>query len=287
VPAQVVTQREGRACCPRRDRSASLASWTVVSRKAFGCGAFAGTVALALAGCGSDGDPAQDDAPTATDPLVALREASVKTMSTSFRIRLDLGQVRATGQVDPLGQSLTLDVSGRDAAGSPATQSVRVAGANAYQTLGAIHVRGIAPSQYIQFVAPSNAFTAASMIHQVDPFDPAALKGVAFAFVQARRDGDRFQGTIDLTKAASSGGLLPQNPQPKGAPEAVRRVGFDASVTDGYLTRLALRMPAIGGTPAFTGVSSFSDFNVHVSVQLPESAQIAEDNEDLREILTQ
>jgi hypothetical protein len=258
----------------------------VVSRKAFGRGALAGAVALALAACGGD-DDAGDDASAAEDPLTALREASVKTMSTSFRVRLTLGQVQASGEVDPLGQSLTLVVSRRDANGSLTTQSVRVVGANAYQTLGAIHVRGISPSQYIQFTAPSNAFTTASMIHQVDPFDPAALKGVAFAFVQSRRAGDRFQGTIDLTKAMSSGGLLPENPlQAKSAPEAVRRVPFEASVADGYLTRLALSMPAIGAAPAFTGVGSFSDFNVKVKVELPESAQIADVTEDLRQILT-
>jgi hypothetical protein len=240
--------------------------------------------ALILAGCGGDQKPAA----VGTDPLTEFRAAAVKTMSTSFHVTLSAPRLEASGDVDPIGQALALDIAAQQDDGSAVRQKVRVVGSDAYLTLGDIHVRDIDPTKYIQLVAPSPAFTSASMVHFADPFDPAGLKGLAFAFSGVRRTaGGSFAGTLDLSKALPgvSRGLLPAEPeQLRGAGGAIKGIPFEAAV-NGYLTSMTVRIPAYGSAPAYTSRSTFTSFDEHVKVERPQAAEITEVTEELRQIL--
>jgi len=243
--------------------------------------------ALVVAGCSGDEKPAQGG----TDPLTAVRAAAVKTLSTSFRVTLTVPRVEASGDVDPVAQELTLDITAQEADGSAIKQKVRVVGADAYLTLGKTYVPDIDPTKYIQFTAPSPAFTSASVVHLADPFDPAGLKGLAFAFTDARRAGEgSFAGTLDLTKAmpGTSRGLLPSEPeQLRAAGDVIKDIPFEAAVDDvGYLTSITVRMPAYGSVPAYPSTSTFANFDEHVKVQRPQAAEITDITEELRQILT-
>ena len=240
-----------------------------------------------VAGCGGEEKPAEPG----TDPLNQVRAAAVKNLSTSFRVTMGVPRVDVAGDVDPVAQKLTLDVTAQEDDGSAIRQKIRVVGADAYLTLGKTYVRDIDPTKYIQFTAPSPAFTSASLVHLADPFDPAGLKGLAFAFTTARRTADgRFSGTLDLTKAALPGtshGLLPGEPeQLRGAGDAVKDIPFEAAVDDGYLTSLTIRMPAYGSVPAYPSRSTFAGFDDPVKVTRPQAAEITDITEELRQFLT-
>jgi hypothetical protein len=242
---------------------------------------------LLAAGCGGDEKPAA----VVGDPLKELQAASVKSVSSSFHVTLSAPRVEAVGDVDPIGQQLTLDVTTRDdAGGAPVEQKIRVVGADAYLTLGKTRVRGIDPSKYIQFTAPSPAFTRASEVHLEDPYDPVGLKGLAFGYTTARRvSGGGLVGTLDLTKAlyGTSRGLLPSDPaQLKRAGSAVKKIPYDAVVANGYLTSLTVKMPAYGSSPAYEARNTFSKFDDPVKVERPESSEITDVTEELRQILT-
>jgi hypothetical protein len=259
----------------------------VVSRRAFVLGATAGGAALVLAGCGGDEKPAE----AAADPLKQVQTAAVKTVSTSFHVTLSAPRVEVSGDVDPVGQALTLDITVQEGDGSPVRQKVRVVGAQGYVALGKTYVPDIDPTKYIQFTAPSPAFTSASLVHLADPFDPAGLKGLVFGFTGARRTaGGSFTGTLDLTKAlyGTSRGLLPADPeQLRGAGDVVTDIPFEAAVDDdGYLTSMTVRMPAYGSVPAYPSTSTFTKFDEHVKVEPPQAAEITEITEELRQILT-
>jgi len=258
----------------------------VVRRRTFGRGAVAGVVALVVAGCGGDEKPAE----VGTDPLTQVRAAAVKTLSTSFRVTMSVPRVEVSGDVDPVGQAMTLDIDVQDDDGSTIRQKVRVIRADAYLTLGKTYVRGIDPAKYIQFTAPSTSFASASVLDLADPFDPAGLKGLAFAFTDARRAGaGSFAGTLDLTKAmpGTSRGLLPAEPeQLRGAGDVIKDIPFEAAVDDnGYLTSITVRMPAYGSVPAYPSTSTFANFDEHVKVQRPQAAEITDMTEELREFL--
>jgi hypothetical protein len=259
----------------------------VVSRRTFARAVTAGVAALVVAGCSEDEKPAEGD----TDPLTELRAAAVKTLSTSFRVTLSVRQVQASGDVDPVAGQLTLDTTARQDDGTTVTQKVRVVGADAYLTLGRTTVPDVDPTKYIQFTAPSTAFAKASFVHLVDPFDPVGLKGLAFAFTDARRTAPgRLAGTLDLTKAmpGTSRGLLPSEPEElRAAGDAVKRIPFEVTVDDnGYLTAMTVRMPAYGSVPAYTSESTFTNFDEHLKVQRPEAAEITDVTEELRQLLT-
>jgi len=243
--------------------------------------------ALVVAGCGGGEKPAEGSA----DPLTELRAAAVKTLSTSFRVTLSVPQVEASGDVDPVGQAMTLDIVAQEGDGSAIRQKVRVVGADAYLTLGKTYVRDIDPTKYIQFTAPTPAFASASVVNLADPFDPAGLKGLAFAFTDARRTGDGgFAGTLDLTKAmpGTSRGLLPAEPeQLQGAGDVIKDIPFEAAADgEGFLTSITVRMPAYGTVPAYPSTSTFSNFDEPVKVKRPQAAEITEVTEELRQILT-
>lgn len=257
----------------------------VVTRRAFVRGATAGVASLVVVGCGGDDKPASGG----KDPLTDVRSAAVKDLSTSFHVTLGAPRIEASGDVDPIGQAMTLDIAGTEDDGSTVRQKVRVVDSDAYLTLGRIRVRGVDPTKYIQLVAPSTAFTSASMIHFQDPFDPAGLKGLVFAFTGARRAAGGFTGTLDLTKGLPwiPRWLLPAEPeQVKDAGDAVRGIPFEAAVDgNGYLTSITVRMPAYGSAPAYSTRSTFSGFDEHLTVERPESAEITEVSEELRQIL--
>ena len=261
-----------------------LSSATVVSRRTF---VIAAGVAV-VAGCGGG---EEKPAEPGTDPLNQVRAAAVKNLSTSSRVTLSVPRVDVAGDVDPAAQRLTLDVTAQEDDGSTIRQKIRVVGADAYLTLGKTYVPDIDPTKYIQFTAPSTAFSSASIVHLGDPFDPAGLKGLAFAFSTARRTADgRFSGTLDLTKAALPGtsrGLLPAEPeQLRGAGDAIKEIPYEAAIDNGYLTSLTIRMPAYGTVPAYPSVSTFTGFDDPVKVTPPQAAEITDITEELRQILT-
>jgi hypothetical protein len=243
--------------------------------------------AVVVAGCGGDEKPAEGG----RDPLTDLRAGAVKTLSTSFRVTLSVPRVEASGDVDPVGQALTLDITAQEDDGSAIRQKVRVVGPDAYLTLGKTYVRDIDPTKYIQFTAPTPDFASASLVHLADPFDPAGLKGLAFAFTSARRTADgSFTGVLDLTKAmpGTSRGLLPAEPeQLRGAGDVIKNIPFEAAVDDdGYLTSMTVRMPAYGSVPAYPSRSTFTNFDAPVKVERPQAAEITEVTEELRQFLT-
>jgi hypothetical protein len=240
-----------------------------------------------VAGCGGEEKPAEPG----TDPLNEVRAAAVKNLSTSFRVTLSVPRVDVSGDVDPVAQQLTLDVTAEETDGSAIEQKIRVVGADAYLMLGKTYVPDVDPTKYIQFTAPSPAFTSASLVHLADPFDPAGLKGLAFGFTTARRTaGGRFAGTLDLTKAAFPGtsrGLLPAEPeQLRGAGDVIKDIPFEAAVDGGYLTSMTIRMPAYGTVPAYPSESTFTRFDEPVKVKRPQAAEITDITEELRQILT-
>jgi hypothetical protein len=243
--------------------------------------------ALVLAGCGEDEEPAGGD----TDPLTQVRAAVVQSLSTSFHVTLSAPGVEASGDVDPIGLALTLDITAHEADGTAVEQKVRVVGADAFVTLGKRLVPDVDPAKYIQFTAGTPAFASVSAVHLADAFDPAGLKGLAFAFTEARRTADGgFTGTLDLTKAmpGTSRGLLPAEPeQLRAAGGVVKDIPFEAAVDDGgYLTSMTVLMPAYGKVPAYASKTTLSKFDDPVTVERPQAAEITEVTEELRQILT-
>jgi hypothetical protein len=247
-------------------------------------GVLAGVAGVGLAACG------RDDAPPdrAADPLADLRAAAVKTLSTSFRLTMSAPRVRVAGDVDPVGQKMTLDVDVREADGTTVRQRIRLVGADAYLMLGRAPVADVDPTKYIQFTAPSTAFTNASALDLADPYDPAGIKTVGFAFTAARRTADgAFAGRLDLTKAlpTTSRGLLPADPVARRAGDVVTDIPYEATVAGGFLTSVTVRVPAIGPEPAYATTSRYADFDDPVDVTRPESSEITEASEALRELL--
>jgi hypothetical protein len=256
----------------------------VVSRRTLVRGTAAGLAVLVAAACGGEEKPAERGG----DPLTDLRNAVVKNLTTSFHVTLSVPRAEAVGDVDPVALATTLDVDAEDDDGAPITQHVRVVGPDAYLTLGKTYVAGVDPDKYIQFTAPSRAFTTATLVHVEDPFDPAGLKGLAFTFTDARRTAGGFAGTLDATKALVSGAHLPiRPPELKAAGDVVKRVPYEATVDDrGYLTSLTVRMPAYGQVPAYPTRSTFSKFDEKLKVIPPQSSEITDVTEELRQVLT-
>jgi hypothetical protein len=252
--------------------------------KRFVLGVAAVGVAALVAGCTGGDEPAAGG----TDALSEIRAAAARTAGTTAHVTLSVPRVEVTGDVDPAGKAMALDVTTEDTDGSTTTSKIVVLDSDAYRTMGETYLRGLDPTMFIRF--PTDTFATASILHLADPFDPAGLKALSPALTSARRTDDGgFSGTLDLTKAPddASRGLLPHGPdQLAGAGDVVTDIPFEADVDgEGYLTSMTVRMPAYGQVPAYASTTTFADFGEPVAVQRPEASEIADVPDELRELL--
>jgi hypothetical protein len=253
----------------------------MILRRAFVHIVVGGLVAVA-AGCDT-GEPDSSDG----DPLAELRAAAVMTVSVPTHLTMTVPQVEVLGDVDPSAETLALTISTLGN-GDASKQLVRVLGDDAYLMLGKTYLPTIDPTKYIQF--PADTFATASVVHLADPFDPAGVKGLSAAFVDARRTGDgSYAGTLDLTKApaGTSRGLLPATEeQLRGAEDSIKDIPYTATAdSQGYLTSMTVEMPAYGAVPAYASKITFTELGEPVQVSRPGAAELTEVPDAVRRLL--
>lgn len=246
--------------------------------------AIAATVLGGLAGCDPDEKPDNDGG----DALTRVRAAAAKTADGTAHVTMSVPNVDVAGDTDPAGRALALRIT-TGTGGDKVEQQVRVLGDKAFYTLGKTYLPGIDPAKFIAFDAAG--FATTSLVHLADPFDPAGLKGLGPAIVDAQAtESGTYTGKLDLTAApaGTSRGLLPATPeQLEGAGEKIKTISYVAAVDgDGRLTSLTVMMPAYGRVPAYTSTSRFSDLGKPVSVAEPGPAEIAEVPDAVRKLLT-
>ncbi|MDH6465648.1 hypothetical protein M2302_005850 [Micromonospora sp. A200] len=239
------------------------------------------------AGCDSADEPTSrpTDEP---DPLAEVRAAAGRTASVSTRTTMSVPGLEVDGEVDPVGRTLALTIS-TVLDGETTKQRVRVLGDDAYLMLGKTYMPTIDATKYIPFAASS--FASASVVHLADPFDPAGLKGLAPALVDARRSAaDQYAGTLDLASAptGTSRGLLPADAdQVRAAGDVLRAIPYEATVDgQGYLTSMTVKVPAFGSVPAYVSTARFSAFGRPVRVARPAAEEMTDVPENIRRLLT-
>jgi hypothetical protein len=245
-----------------------------------------GILALAV-GCDSAGVP-EKRTTAGADALAEVRAAAVKTASVPAHVTMSVPRVEVSGDVDPSGKTLALTIS-TVLDGETSKQQVRVVGDEAYLMLGKTYMPGIDPTKYIQFAA--SAFASASVVHLADPFDPAGIKGLAPAIIDARRAvNGAYAGKLDLGRApaGTSRGLLPATAeQLQNAGDTIKDIPYEAAVdSQGYLTSMIVQMPAYGSVPAYTSTVRFSAFAKPVHVARPSAAETTDVPDGTRQLLT-
>jgi hypothetical protein len=245
-----------------------------------------GMLALTV-GCDVAGEPEKRTIAGA-DPLTEVRAAAVKTASMPAHVTMSVPRVEVSGDADPSGRALALTIS-TELDGETSKQEVRVVGDDAYFTLGKTYLPGIDPTKYIQFAA--SAFASVSVVHLADPFDPAGVKGLAPAIVDAQRTANgAYAGKLDLTRApaGTSRGLLPATAeQLQNAGDAIKDIPYEAALDgQGRLTSMIVKMPAYGSVPAYTSTVTFSAFEKPVHVARPSAAETTDVSDGIRRLLT-
>jgi hypothetical protein len=159
-----------------------------------------------------------------------------------------------------------------------ATGTLKVAGSSAAVTALLIghdlyvKVPGITPDGTWTHVDVSRLPEGTNFGLRPGQVDPANTRQLIASATDVRKTADRrYEGTVDLTKAAGVTGVDQVNVQGWG--DAANRVPFAAELDpQGRLSTLTLRLPASAGQL----VMRYSDYGSPVTVQRPSPAEVTE-----------
>jgi len=244
-------------------------------------------VALALAGCTSDGGltvspgPSGSAAPaptstassSAADPAAAaaLGKAAAELGNTSFKATLTSGpSLKVTGLLD--------------APNSKGTAELVATGTNTEITVKTLLV---GQDLYVQVpgVTKANTWTHLDVARLPDgadvglrpgQIDPANTAQLLSSTTDVRADGSRsYRGTLDLTNVAGVAGIDKVTVDSYG--NAAQNVPFTAGLDEqGRLSALTIELPAVNGTPTKPLEILYTDYGVAVTADAPPAAQIVE-----------
>lgn len=248
-------------------------------------------VALALAGCTSDGGTANPgtsgsaapatSAPASTsaaDPAAtaALGTAAATLGTSSFKVTMTSGPaLRVTGLLD--------------APNSKGTAELVATGTNTEITVKSLLV---GQDLYVQVpgVTKANTWTHLDIARlpegadvglrpgQIDPANTAQLLS-STTDVQTV-DSRSYKGTLDLTKVAGITGIDKVTVDSYGA--SAQNVPFTAGLDDqGRLSALTIQLPAVNGTPTKPLEVLYTDYGIAVIAVAPPAAEVVEAPENL------
>ncbi len=240
------------------------------------------TVALAVAGCSSDGGssgttatatPSSAPSSGAANPSAsnALASAAAALDDTSFKITITSGPgVNLTGLIDAPNHkgTATLKLTGPNA-------EVRVKTLLVDQDLY-VQVPGITKAGTWTHVdvsrLPEGANTGLRP-GQVDPANTAKLLTSTTDVQQV--DSRSYKGTLDLTKVAGVTGADQVTVQSWGA--SASQVPFTAGLDDqGRLSALTIQPPAVNGKTSPPIEVLYTDYGTTVDAQRPPASKITE-----------
>ena len=248
-------------------------------------------VALALAGCTSDGGtagpaasssagsaPSTPASASAADPAAtaALGKAAATLGTSSFKVTMTSGPaLKVTGQLD--------------APNSKGTAELVASGTNTEITVKSLLV---GQDLYVQVpgVTKANTWTHLDVARLPDgadvglrpgQIDPANTAQLLSSTTDVQSSGSRsYKGTLDLTKVAGVTGIDKVTVDSYGA--AAQNVPFTAGLDDqGRLSALTIELPAVNGTPTKPLEVLYTDYGTAVTAVAPPAAEVVEAPENL------
>lgn len=234
-------------------------------------------VALSVTGCTTA--PGTGGGSTTKPATEVLTDAVTKTTGQSFKYTLSYGTaVSGDGYQDATGANATRNVTFTDAAsGLKIKANVVLAAGLLYAKidLGAITssipgLGGIANKWLaVDKAKVGTTGLAASLVPTAESVNAATfVSGVATA---ERVSDTEIKGTIDLAKAAPK--FIPTTEFSKLTAEQ-KLVPFTATLdSQGRITKMVLKMPALASLPAVDLVTSYSDYGATVEVAKPPAAE--------------
>lgn len=260
-------------------RTPRLARWGLASMAAMalvaGCSAEgddspgAGTSAApqAPASAGASADPAAAD---------ALGAAAAKLSETSFKVTMTSGQgFKVEGLMDPPNSAGTATLTASSTNTEVEVKTLLV-GQDLY-----VQIPGVTKAGTWTHVDVSKLPEGANVGLRPGQIDPANTAELLKSTTDVRQTGaGAFAGTLDLTKAASVGGVDQQTITTWG--DQAEDVPFTAGVDEqGRLSALTIQLPAVqtqsqGTTQAQPLEVLYTDYGTKVDAQKPPANQIIE-----------
>jgi hypothetical protein len=241
------------------------------------------TVAVAVAGCSTDGGtpgatasaatPSSSAASSAADPAAAsaLASATAALGTTPFKVTLTSGPgVKLTGFIDaPGGKGTgTLDITGTNTAIQVKTLLVA-------QDLY-VQVPGVTKTgtwTHVDVARLPEGANVGLRPGQIDPVNTAKVLSSTTDVQQV--DSRSYRGTLDLTKVAGITGIDKVTVDGWGA--SAQQVPFTAGLDDqGRLSALTIQLPAVNGKQSQPLDVLYTDYGTPVTADRPAAAEITE-----------
>jgi hypothetical protein len=242
--------------------------------------------ATLLAGC-DPASPADPGAPSATpsessssaaDPAAAqsLGQAAAALGNTSFKVTMTSGPgFRLTGQMDAPGGKGSAEMTATGT-NTEITVQTRLVGQDLY-----VQVPGVTKAGTWTRIDMSRLPEGANLGLKPGQIDPANTAQLLSSTTDVRQtDPRKFEGTLDLTKAAGLTGIDKATVQTYGAD--AQKVPFTAGLDEqGRLSALTIQLPAVNGKQTQPLEVLYTDYGVTVPDLKPAASEVVEAPADL------
>ncbi|GGM58408.1 hypothetical protein ACFFX1_51375 [Dactylosporangium sucinum] len=227
--------------------------------------AFVALVALlALAGCSFGADPDRPKAsPAASASPTGLAAGLSAFGMGSYRFSVTANEGKYQGAIDPVADLLDASVAVTSDGASLKIDTVSVGGV-AYTRLTGLPMPGFDGNTWYKVDRARMTRPGALGISAIE--DPTGVQALVAATHDVRRDGDRYSGTVDMTRVAAWGPVNIARVLQLG--EAAKAVPFEATL-DGQGRLVTMKV----NIPDNTVQATYSDFGARVSVTAPTGAE--------------
>lgn len=225
---------------------------------------------------------------TSTDPKQALLASTLEIAKGNFSFVIRSASTQGEGVVHLPSQSARMKMTFGGTGSSIATDIIYI-GSDGWAKIGG---DGLAALPGLDLLATGKYHHldktrikgAALLDFDFSDVDPAGAATLTQAVVDVRKSDGGYVGFVDLTKAADAslvGGSIVSD---LGA--AASKLPFEAKVdSQGRLTDLIVKVPAIGKTAAQDLRVSYSDYGAAPAPKAPPAAEVVEAPAELYEML--
>jgi hypothetical protein len=235
-----------------------------------------------LAGCKSDSTSPSGSTPTsaaAAKPAEELGAAVLKLATTPHKYSVTETEGTFTASVDPTAKALKFALEAAEGTNTLKIEIISLS-TDLYVKIAGLPLPGIDEKKW--FHVDASKVKSLASFGVTDLTDPLGLAAMATSVKDVQKTGEgTFKGTLDLSKAAfgvDDEGI-------KALADKAKNIPFEATVTQGNLTRFKITVPAHGTEKEANLDVAISDHGMKPDIAKPDAASIVEAPDIVNQLL--